>query len=103
MQYATSQTADVLLTSTQDHLSDAWCAWCIHRLLSPAGTFNWLHAVVSVCMQVFQLVQQQGGQLPNQDLAPLLHLYKARLAVACHNHKAAKKEVSCHCLVAAMM
>jgi hypothetical protein len=47
-------------------------------------------------VQVFQLVQQQGGQPPDQDLAPLLHLYKARLALACHNHKAAKKEVSGH-------
>lgn len=49
-----------------------------------------------LCAQVFQLVQQQGGQPPSHDLAPLLHLYKARLALACHNHKAAKKEVSRH-------
>lgn len=44
-------------------------------------------------MQVFELLRQQGGKAPGHDLAPLLHLYKARLALACHNHKAAKKEV----------
>jgi len=38
-------------------------------------------------------VERQGGSLPGRDLSPLLHLYKARLALACHNHKAAKKEV----------
>lgn len=38
-------------------------------------------------------MQQQGGRLPARDLGPLLHMYKARLAVACNNHKAAKKEV----------
>lgn len=43
--------------------------------------------------EVFELVQQQGGKAPGHDLAPLLHLYKARLALACNNHKAAKKEV----------
>ena len=44
-------------------------------------------------LQVWQLVQQQGGKVPSCQLAPLLHLYKARLALACHNYKAAKKEV----------
>ncbi|WIA08513.1 hypothetical protein OEZ85_007947 [Tetradesmus obliquus] len=43
--------------------------------------------------QVAQLVEQQGGQLSGMDLPALLHLYKARLAIACCNHKAAKKEV----------
>jgi hypothetical protein len=45
-------------------------------------------------VQVFQLVREQGGKPSGQDLDPLLHLYKARLALACQNHKAAKKEVS---------
>jgi hypothetical protein len=46
-----------------------------------------------VLVQVCQLVEQQGGVPPGHDLGPLLHLYKARLALACNNHKAAKKEV----------
>lgn len=44
-------------------------------------------------LQVWLLVQQQGGKPPGHNLGPLLHLYKARLALACHNYKAAKKEV----------
>lgn len=49
-------------------------------------------------LQIFQLVQQKGGKIAGRDLAPLLHLYTARLALACHNRKAAKKEVSaCPC------
>ncbi|KAF6264492.1 hypothetical protein COO60DRAFT_127921 [Scenedesmus sp. NREL 46B-D3] len=43
--------------------------------------------------QVSQLVAQQGGQLCGMHVPALLHLYKARLAMACCNHKAAKKEL----------
>lgn len=49
--------------------------------------------VCCVLVQVCQLVEQQGGTPTGHDLGPLLHLYKALLALACNNHKAAKKEV----------
>jgi hypothetical protein len=50
----------------------------------------------TVVLQVSQLVEQQGGQLSGSDVPALLHMYKARLAMACCNHKAAKKEVRPH-------
>jgi hypothetical protein len=50
----------------------------------------------TVVPQVSQLVEQQGGQLSGLDVPALLHMYKARLAMACCNHKAAKKEVRTH-------
>lgn len=49
--------------------------------------------MVRLCVQVVEVVEQQGGQLPCMDVPALLHLYKARLAMACSNQKAAKKEV----------
>jgi hypothetical protein len=45
---------------------------------------------------VSQLVEQQGGQMSGIDVPALLHMYKARLAIACCNHRAAKKEVRRH-------
>lgn len=84
------------------------CACVLSAWVCPGHTMHaaaggWLHAprllnilltwLLCHCVQVFQLVEQQGGKPSGQDLAPLLHLYKARLALACQNHKAAKKEV----------
>jgi hypothetical protein len=47
-------------------------------------------------LQVSQLVEQQGGLMSGMDVPALLHMYKARLAIACCNYKAAKKEVRTH-------
>lgn len=40
-----------------------------------------------------QVLEQQDAFVLGVDVPALLHLYKARLALACHNYKAAKKEV----------
>jgi hypothetical protein len=65
------------------------------RLLASPGICN-MRMLCAVAPQVGQLVEQQGGQLSGMDVPALLHLYKARLAIACCNHKVAKKEVRLH-------
>lgn len=53
-----------------------------------------LNLLCCVSSQVQLLVCARDGTVCGVDVPALLHLYKARLAMACGNFKAAKKEVS---------